>query len=123
MTNWENEKFFITDCPGPAILGLPTCRLLKLITLNCAIEKKNNKIENINDLIELYPNNFSGIGKLPGTCHITLKDGAVPVVHPPRKYPIHLKDDIEKTLDKMESDEIIEKVTEPSDWVSVFFGF
>ena len=31
-------SFFIADCPGPVLLGLPTSRYLKLVTINCPVE-------------------------------------------------------------------------------------
>ena len=32
--------FFITETEGPAIIGLPTSLALKLVTLNCALQKE-----------------------------------------------------------------------------------
>ena len=31
------SKWYVADTPGPAILGLPSCERLKVITLNCAV--------------------------------------------------------------------------------------
>ena len=31
------SKWYVADTPGPAILGLPTCESLQVITLNCAV--------------------------------------------------------------------------------------
>ena len=47
--------------------------------------KPNNSKD---DLIKAYPDQFKGIGKFPGTCHIYLKGDAIPVVHTPRKCQI-----------------------------------
>ena len=33
--------------------------------------------------LEDYPELFTGLGCLPGTYHIELTEGAIPVVHPP----------------------------------------
>ena len=41
-----------------------------------------------------------------------------PVVHAPRKCPIHIKDDIKKELDEVINLEVIIPVSEPTDWVS-----
>ena len=35
---------------------------------------------------------------------------AAPVIHAPRKCPIHLKDELKKEIDKMAGDDIISKV-------------
>ena len=40
------------------------------------------------------------------------------VVHALRKSPIHIANDIKMELDKMVSSEVIQPVTEPTDWVS-----
>ena len=33
--------FFVADTPGPAIIGLPSCRDLSLVVLNCEIRKRH----------------------------------------------------------------------------------
>ena len=33
-SEWVTARFYVVDVPGPAILGLPTCELLKLVTVN-----------------------------------------------------------------------------------------
>ena len=114
---WSAEKFYITDTNGPAILGLPSCRNLKMLTLHCEI-KENYQIQSINDLLQDYPKQFDRIGHFPGKYHIVLDPTITPVIHAPRKCPIHLKDEIKKELDKMVKDRVIKKVEEPTDWVS-----
>ena len=42
----------------------------------------------------------------------------MPVVNPPRRVPEALKSRLKDELDTMESDQIIQKVTEPTDWVN-----
>lgn len=41
-----------------------------------------------------------------------------PVVEPPRKIPISIVEGVKKELDMMESQKIIRKVTEPTEWCS-----
>ena len=31
------SKWYVADTPGPAILGLPACESLQVITINCAV--------------------------------------------------------------------------------------
>ena len=40
------------------------------------------------------------------------------MIHAPRKCPIQIKDELQCALDKMTQDNVIRKVTEPTDWVS-----
>lgn len=115
---WSRERFFVADTSGPAILGLPSCRNLKMLTLHCAIAEAQPKINTTKDLVDVYPEQFDRIGHFPGKYHIVLDPTVPPVIHAPRKCPIHLKDEVKKEIEKMLEDKIIRKVDEPTDWVS-----
>ena len=65
-----------------------------------------------------FPQAFKGLGSIPGECSIHLKPDAVPVVHPPRRIPVALKDKCKAELDRMESLGVIQRVHEPSQWVN-----
>ena len=114
---WSTETFFIVDTNGLAILGLPTCRNLKMVTLHCEI-KEAKQMEFINDLLWKYQKQFDCFGHFPGKYHIVLDPTVTPEIYAPRKYPIHLRDELKRELDKMEKDRIIRKIEEPTDWVS-----
>ena len=117
--DWAKTTFYVVDTDGPAILGLPSCRKMKLVTLHCAVSEIGSKpIRDKEDLRSRFPDRFRGIGRFPGTFHLTLREDAEPVVHPPRRLPIHLKDELEQELRRMEDIGVITKVTEPTDWVS-----
>ena len=115
----NTTTFYVTDANGPAIIGLPTSTKMKLITLNCAVEAKT-PIQGKEDLIRQYPACFDGIGKLQGAYHISVDPTVPPVVHPPRRVPISLKDDIQKELNEMTENGIIKKIEdgEPTAWVN-----
>ena len=66
----------------------------------------------------MYPDRFNSIGKFEGEYHIVTDTDVPPVIHAPRKCPIHIVDDIKKELDEMVSLGVVQPVTEPSDWVS-----
>ena len=36
-TTFIPAKFYVVDVPGPAIIGLPSCEKLQLVTINCGI--------------------------------------------------------------------------------------
>ena len=107
--NKMNTIFYVVNTPGPAILGLPSCSRLRIVNLNCSVqlrkhgqpiktckERENVKqdlknlkaINSKDDLIKVYLDQFKGIGKFPGTYHISLREDAKPVVYTPRKCPI-----------------------------------
>jgi hypothetical protein len=70
-------------------------------------------------LIDQYPNRFNGIGKFEGEYHITTDPSVPPVIHPPRRVPISLKNDIKKELEEMVANGILTKINEgePTRWV------
>ena len=123
--------FFVTAADGPAIIGLPTSLKLKLVTLNCSLQKEapnesptpdtsSKRVKDKEDLIAQYPECFNGIGKFEGKYHITLDPAVPPVIHSPRRVPISMKDDIKRELDDMAAQGIIAKVKEgePTAWVN-----
>ena len=94
---WTSSEFFIAETPGPVIIGLRTSQAMKFITVHCDahdIKTSNDDkikcepIKDMNHLMSQYSDRFNGIGKFPGQYHIDLKDDHIPVVCPPRKYPI-----------------------------------
>ena len=126
QSGWMNTPFHIVDVPGPAIIGLPSCERMKLVTLHCSIQTETDKkipaklnpISSTEDLMRLYPNQFDKIGDFPGEAKLVV-DPEVPThIDPPRKTPIALKDTIKQELEKMEESGVIKRVTEPTDWVS-----
>ena len=61
---------------------------------------------------------FEGLGSFPGVHKIQLKPEVNPVSHPPQKVLIVLREKLEKEFERMESLEVIAKVTKPTDWVN-----
>ncbi|XP_049872029.1 uncharacterized protein LOC126381071 [Pectinophora gossypiella] len=76
----------------------------------CMRCSKMNHFARVCGVYQIEESEEQGIGCLPGKHTIHLKDNAVPVVHAPRKMPFAIKDDVKKTLDKLEAQEIIKKV-------------
>ena len=114
----SNEEFYIVDTNSSPILGLQTCLKLNLIKLvlsnTCSLNTSLTKEQ----ILGKYSDVFTGIGKLPGEFEIHLHDKVTPVVHPPRRVPVAIRDKLKAELDRMENLGIITKVTEPTDWVN-----
>ena len=123
---WSNVDFMVCDTTRPAILGLDTSQRLGLVKLTYAIDRAPelrshqgaSQIVSVTELKEQYPNQFDSIGNFSGQYHIVLQDDAHPVVHAPRKCSIHIRDELKTTIDEMEANDVIRRVTEPTDWVS-----
>ena len=68
-----------------------------------------------------YADVFQGLGKFPGEPYkLRLKPDAVPAKHRPRKVPVHLQDAFHEEVERLVKKDVLEKVTEPTEWVSSF---
>ena len=115
---WMDTEFYIVESEGPAILGLPTSRDMRLITLHCAIDSRQSVYTSTEQVKSDYPDCFDAIGRFSGEYHIVIDPGVQPTIHASRKFPINLKDELRSELDKMEEQGVIRRVSEPTDWVS-----
>ncbi|GFT28159.1 uncharacterized protein K02A2.6 [Trichonephila clavipes] len=87
-TTWYKKCFIRLNVKSKPILGLRGCKELKLIERIDAIECSTSK----NELIKQYKDVFTGVGEFPNEpYHITLRDNAVPVIHPTRRVPLALQ--------------------------------
>ena len=66
----------------------------------------------------MYPDRFSNIGKFPKSYQLKLVEDAKPVIHPPRRAPVQLREKIQDELKRMVELDVIRPVNEPTDWVS-----
>ena len=68
-----------------------------------------------------YADIFQGLGKFPGEPYkLRLKPDAVPVKHRPRKIPVHLQDAFHEEVEQLVKIDVLEPVTEPTEWVNSF---
>ena len=70
-------------------------------------------------LFEQYCDVFEGLGCVTNVSyHIRIDPTKTPVIHPPRHVPITLRPKIQEELARMERLNVVEKVTEPTNWVN-----
>ena len=140
-----HSYWYIADTPGPALLGLPACKKLAVVQVNCAVKatqpdrsptgttptqaaraakppatrtSMSKCIKSTDDLMTEFPERSTGMGKFPGEYKIWLHPDAHPVIHTPRKCPIALHPKVKEHLAKMEALEVITHMDQPTDWVS-----
>ena len=89
---------FVTEAPGPAIVGLSSLEEFGIVTVNWENAKELPLIKDTADLIQQYPECFQGIGKFDGQYHITVDPAVPPVVHLPRRVPFKMKEEIKQEL-------------------------
>ena len=104
-------EFVIVNERAPALLGLETSIELGLV-------KRVNQVDKEESVLEEFKDVFQGLGRLKQKHSIKLKPECEPVIHPARRVPYRLQEQFEKTLSDMERNEIIMKVTEPTEWVN-----
>ena len=85
--SWQScdAEFYVSSSMGPAILGLRSCRELRLVEINCEVTETLNRpnfeahVASNSDLviIDAYSDRFEGIGSFWGEFHITI-DRSVP---------------------------------------------
>lgn len=112
-------KFVVVDEPGQSpILGLPTCRQMKLIKRIDAVTSEHPT--ELPPIVTEFADVFKGIGRLPVEHDIKLASGdkyVDPVVCAAGRLPFLLEENVYKKLDQMVSDKIIVPVVEPTKWV------
>ena len=116
-----DAEFIVFDGVRDNLLSYTTSVDLQLIKLTYALNNKEDTFHK--SIVEKYPDLFSGkIGRLKDyKLKIHINKDIKPIIQKERKIPFHLKERIEKAIDKMIKDDIIEPVNgEATPHVSCF---
>ena len=106
-------EFEVIDHGVTNILGLVTCIEMNLVQCIDTVSKDHVT------LFEQYYDVFEGLGCITDVrYHIRTDPTKTPVIHPPHRVPITLRPKIQAELARMESLDVIEKVTGPISWVN-----
>ena len=65
-----------------------------------------------------YADVFEGLGCLPGKHKIKVDPEIHPIVNPPKRIPLAIRDKVKSELERMKKFGVIEKHIEPTPWVS-----
>ena len=114
-------KFHVIEIEAPSVLSAQTCKEMGLLARIHSLQQHNIPecpTDLDQSILVEYSDLFQGLGCLPGEHTIKLDPSVPPVVHPPRKVPVSLKEKIKDELDRMEKAGVIVRQTEPTDWVN-----
>lgn len=114
----HTADFLVVDDSFEPLLGLESCVSFGLIERLNSLESSITFPSERERFIESNADVFEGLGKLPGTCRIILKENAIPSLHYKKRIPMSLHDRLKKELEAMEEHGIISPVDYPTDWVN-----
>ena len=111
------------------LLGSRAAQQMNLIQVNHEnISDRVNEVQAVDnqciggltkeEILQKYPEVFEGISKLGEPLHLEIDHTVEPVQIPPRRIPEALRKPLKDHLDELEEQEIIQKVVEPTEWVS-----
>lgn len=111
----HSETFYVVDDCREPIIGVTECKSFGLL-------RKMDAIRNFpaleNDFIDQFRDVFEGLGKLPGSCTIRLKENSVPVLRYKKRIPFAIMDQLKSELERLVELKIISVVDYPTDWVN-----
>ena len=115
-TNQLDQADPTSSFNGPA-QNLGTCKKSSSYIGSHVPLEERPSITSKQELMEICTQNVS-MAQLDVLMTIYITSHWILVVHAPRKVPIELKDRLQAELREMESQDIIAKVTKPTDWVN-----
>ena len=119
VVTWQLIK---GDTQTTPLLSYRDGRDLGMIRVTNAIVKEGNQSEetnNVKEILEEFKDRFQGIGKLKGILvDLNVDPDSKPVAQPPRRQPFSVRQKMEEEIQHLLDQDIIEKVSEPTGWVS-----
>ena len=105
----SRQEIYVVRNLSKPLLGRPAIQALNVAAL---IEP----VEGV-DIVKQFPELFEGLGKLPDSYQIKLREGAMPfALTVPRRVPVPLMPKVKLELERMERLGVITKINEPTDW-------
>ena len=114
MNPKNNAKFIaefvvIKDGTLTPLLGNKAVQAMSLLTINFENIKAVRKGVPLSKekVLKEFANVFEGTGKLQGKYHLELDENATPIVYPPRKVPVAIKERLRNELERLTKMDII----------------
>ena len=117
-SEWESTEFFVVESDGPGLVGLLSCRSLKLVTLHCEVQKSKEKIRDKEHLRTNISRAILGHSWYAPRKIETHAQGTGWVKSGSSQEVLNTADEMKTELNQMESIGVITRVIEPTDWVS-----
>ena len=123
-----NAEFVVVDGSYTPLLGARAAQQMGFIV----VQHHNIQLVSNNEVFTASPSSslskeqvltdfgdiFKGLGKMDGRLHLELNESVSPVKMPPRRVPVALKGKFKEEIDRLVSVGVLEKVEEPTKWVS-----
>ncbi|XP_078495184.1 uncharacterized protein LOC144749994 [Ciona intestinalis] len=121
-------KMYVIKGKEECLLSYHTAEKLGLVVIPTAIKDKEEifathaeQCDEADDqeILTTYSDRFKGIGKLKGyKAKLHIDKTIQPVAQPHRRIPFHIRERVTKELEYLETNDIIEKISGPTPWVS-----
>ena len=120
VVTWQLIK---GDTQTAPMLSYEDRKDLGMILVSNAISKEVKQLEDVSqvkELLEEYKDQFEGIGKLTDIqVDLNVDPEFNPVAQPPHQQPFSVREKMEKEIQHLLDQDIIEKINEPTGWVSL----
>lgn len=114
-SNPVRAEFLVTAGDQPSLLGKTTALQLGVLHVINQVSLPHSP----KHILEQYSGLSRGIGKLKNhKVKIHIDKSVPPVARKHSRVPFHLRDKVEEELKRLEKEDIIEKVSGPTEWVS-----
>ena len=115
----SEETFYVAKSSSNSILSWSRSQKLHLIKAINAINKSEASVPiNVPIFLKDFPELTQGMGEYKGEpVHIHVHESIKPVALPHRRIPFHVRKQVEKKLQQLESEGIIEPAEGPTPWV------
>ena len=114
----EVLQFQVVKGSNKPLLSADTCEKLGLIQLNInSMTEIRTPLLSRETVLQNYKSVFEGLGHI-GKAKLVLNQNCTPVQHAPRRVPVSLHSEVKAKIAELETKGIIQKETDPTDWIS-----
>ena len=124
----QELDFQIVETVNKPLLSAETCVKLGLLKLSLTgtVQVNSMGTEPVKSSVPLtrekiladYKDVFEGLGHIGESSTFVIDPNHPPVQHAPRRIPVTLQKEVKEKIAELEKKGIIQKVTDPTDWIS-----